>query len=158
EGSHLRYAASNKAFGMNGTRTRRAGVPPGQPDRVLTDAELTAALAADLDVTFEQLVLAYQHRLFGFALRLCGSRQDAEEVAQDAFARAYRALAAYPPERVLTLKLGPWLIQITLNVVRNRVQRHRIATISLDEPVQDALPRDIAGDAREQPEALAVSA
>jgi RNA polymerase sigma-70 factor (ECF subfamily) len=119
---------------------------------------LAAALAVDLDRTFEQLVLAYQRRLFGFALRLCGSPQDAEEVAQDAFVRAYRALAAYPPERARMLKLGPWLTQIALNVQRNRVQKHRVATVALDEPSEDAAPRDVEGDAREQPEARAVSA
>lgn len=143
---------------MNGTRTRRANVPSGPANKALTDAELTAALAADLDRTFEQLVLAYQRRLYGFALRLCGSPQDAEEVAQDSFVRAYRALGAYPPERVRTLRLGAWLIQIALNVVRNRAQKHRIAAISLDEPMEDAAPRDVEGDAREQPEAVAVSA
>jgi len=143
---------------MSGTRTRRANVPSSQPNGALTDAELTAALATDLDCTFERLVLAYQRRLYGFALRLCETPQDAEEVAQDAFVRAYRALAAYPPERVRTLKLGAWLIQIALNVVRNRAQKHRIAAISLDEPMEDAAPRDVEGDAREQPEAVAVSA
>src|SRR5689334_10562102 len=128
----------------NGTRTRRANVQSGQPVRALTDAELTAALATDLDGSFERMALAYQGRLYGFALRLCGSPPDAEEVAQDALVRAYRALAAYPPERVRTLRLGPWLIQIALNVVRNRAQKHRITAISLDEPTEDTTPRDVA--------------
>jgi len=143
---------------MSGTRVRRANVPVSVGEPVLTDAELTMALAADLDSTFERLVLTYQRRLFGFALRLCRSPQDAEEIAQDAFVRAYRALAAYPPERVRLLKLGPWLTRIALNVALNRTQKHRLAAISLDEPAEDAAPREVAEDARAQPEAMAVGA
>ena len=84
------------------------------------DETLTRALAADLDGTFEALVRAYQDRLYAFGLRLTGSPRDAEEIAQDAFVRAYRALARYPAERVETLKLRAWLFQVTVNVARNR--------------------------------------
>jgi RNA polymerase sigma-70 factor (ECF subfamily) len=150
--------AWGEATGMSGTQARRSRRPPSQADWALTDAELAAALASDLDRSFEQLVLAYQRRLFGFALRLCGNPQDAEEVAQDAFVRAYRALAAYPQERVRTLRLGPWLTRIALNVVRNRAQKHRVAVVALDEQAEDAAPRELEGDARERPEAMAVNA
>jgi RNA polymerase sigma-70 factor (ECF subfamily) len=71
--------------------------------------DLSRALADDLDDNFERLVLTYQDRVFAFALRLTGNPSDAEEVAQDAFVRAYRALARYPSERVATLALRPWL-------------------------------------------------
>jgi RNA polymerase sigma-70 factor, ECF subfamily len=95
--------------------------------------DLAAALAADLDRGFERLVLAYQDRLYGFALRLIGSAPDAEEVAQDAFVRAYRALSRYPAERIQTLALHPWLFQICLNLVRNRWRdRPPAVTVSLD--------------------------
>jgi RNA polymerase sigma-70 factor (ECF subfamily) len=100
----------------------------------LADAQLAAALAADLDGTFEQLVLAYQDRLYAFALRLTGSPQDAEEVVQDAFVRAYRAAARYPAERVGVLALRPWLYQITLNVARNRARSRRLRLVSLEQP------------------------
>ena len=59
----------------------------------MDDETLTTGLAADLDGTFEALVCAYQDRLYAFGLRLTGSPRDAEEIAQDAFVRAYRALA-----------------------------------------------------------------
>ena len=96
---------------------------------------LSAALAADLDGTFERAVLTYQGRLYGFALRLTGNRQDAEEVAQDTFVRAYRALQRFEPERITTLALRPWLYQIALNVVRNRLRgkRHRTTPLLLGD-------------------------
>ena len=93
---------------------------------------LAADLARDLDGSFERLVLGYQDRLYGFALRFCGNREDAEEIAQDALVRAYRALTTYPPERIRAIALRAWLYQIVLNVARNRHRRKRHPTVSLD--------------------------
>lgn len=90
---------------------------------------LTRSLASDLDGGFEGLVRTYQDRLYAFALRLTGSPRDAEEVAQDAFVRAYRALARYPTDRVAALKLRAWLFQVTVNVVRNRARARRLAEV-----------------------------
>ena len=100
----------------------------------LDDRELARALAADLDLAFEALVRGYQHRLYGFALRLTGSPRDAEEIAQDAFVRAYRALVRYPAERIATLQVRAWLFQIAMNVTRNRARSHRIAEVPLLAP------------------------
>jgi RNA polymerase sigma-70 factor (ECF subfamily) len=97
------------------------------------DQDLPAALAADLAGNFEQLVLAYQDRLYGFTLRLTGSPPDAEEITQDAFVRAHRALAKYPAARIRTLALRPWLHQIALNVFRNRVRTRQLQLVSLDQ-------------------------
>jgi RNA polymerase sigma-70 factor, ECF subfamily len=103
------------------------------PEQPAPDAsELQEDLARDLDAAFEGLVLAYQDRLFAFAFRLCASREDAEEVAQDAFVRAYRALKVYPPDRIRALALRAWLYQIALNVARNRFRRKRRPMVSLD--------------------------
>jgi RNA polymerase sigma-70 factor (ECF subfamily) len=99
------------------------------------DEALRDRLADDLDGTFEELVLAYQDRLFSFALRLTSRHEDAEEVAQDAFVRAYRALASYPAERIRAMALRAWLYQITLNVVRNRFRGKKLKLVSLDHPL-----------------------
>jgi len=96
------------------------------------EGSLEADLARDLDGSFERLVLTYQDRLYAFALRFCGNREDAEEVAQDAFVRAYRALKTYPAERVRALALRAWLYRIVLNVARNRYRRKRPRTVSLE--------------------------
>jgi DNA-directed RNA polymerase specialized sigma24 family protein len=72
------------------------------------DEELLMLLATDLDRYFEQLMLAYQHRLHAFVLRLlynqarrdlqemsASCQQEAEDIVQDAFIRAYYALQTY---------------------------------------------------------------
>lgn len=119
----------------------------------LDAADLRPGLAANLDHCFEQLVLSYQDRLFAFALRISGNPQDAEEIAQDAFVRAYRALAGYSAAQVETLALRAWLYQITLNVFRNRVRGHKLQVVPLDE-LDGERVREPAGDEREQPAAV----
>ena len=108
--------------------------PPVTPKDV---DPLVAALADDLAGTFERVVLAYQDRLFAFALRLCGDRRDAEEVAQDAFIRAYRALLTYDAARIRALALRPWLYRITLNLARNRLRGRTAAPLPLQEEHQN---------------------
>jgi RNA polymerase sigma-70 factor (ECF subfamily) len=99
-----------------------------------TDDALIAGLTRDLDGTFEALVLAHQDRLYSIALRVLGDPADAEEAAQDAFVRAYRAMAAYDRARILELQLRPWLATIVLNLCRSRRVRGAAArsTLSLD--------------------------
>lgn len=86
---------------------------------------LAARLAVRRDDAFSDLVHALQDGLFTGALRLTGSRQDAEEVTQEAFVRAYRALGRYPSQQIRTLKLEPWLWTITLNLCRNLARSKR---------------------------------
>ena len=113
------------------------------------DLAQAARLAANLDASFEELVRTFQDRLYGFALRLTNSPQDAEEATQDTFVRAYRALQRYPSDRVRSLRLKAWLYQIELNVVRNQVRRPAPKQVEIDGPIGDTL---VATTADEQPE------
>jgi RNA polymerase sigma-70 factor, ECF subfamily len=119
--------------------------------------DLPAALAANLDRAFERLIAAYQHRIYGFALRLAGSPRDAEEIAQDAFLRAYCALATYPAERIRALRTRAWLYQIALNVFRNRARAATPREVSLEGDDGDSA-LDVAADHRELPEVAAEAA
>ena len=101
----------------------------------MDDRSLLRQIAHDLDGSFECLVLTYQDRLYRFSLRLSGSPRDAEEIAQDTFVKAYRALGDYPRDRILRLALRAWLYQIALNVFRNRVRRRHLATVPLGDDV-----------------------
>jgi RNA polymerase sigma-70 factor (ECF subfamily) len=92
-------------------------------DRRPEDAALAAGLADDLDAHFETLLLAHQDRLFTIALRTSGDRHDAEELVQDAFVRAYRALAGYESSRIRELRLRGWLTTIVLNRCRSVAAR-----------------------------------
>ena len=98
------------------------------------DEELLSLLAADLDGHFRWLVELYQQRLYLLALRLVGRPDDAEDIVQEAFIRAYYALRGTPTRKVHILDLWKWLLTITLNIVRNYVRKHQQHVISLDLP------------------------
>jgi RNA polymerase sigma-70 factor (ECF subfamily) len=85
-------------------------------------ADLLVRLSLDLNGSFEELMLAYQDRIYSFALRLA----------------AYRGLQGYEPERIRSLAVRPWLYRIALNVCRNRIRRKRVTTVDFD--------RDASGD------------
>ena len=104
---------------------------------MLQEQALEAALAQDLEGSFERMVRVYEDRLYTFAHRLSGNPEDAEEIAQDAFVRAYRALKTYEAERIRALSLKAWLYQITLNVARNRARGKRANHVSIDEQGSD---------------------
>ena len=93
---------------------------------------MATRLARDHDGSFEALVREHQDRLYSLALRSLGDASDAEELTQDAFVRAYRALAGYEPQRRLELQIRPWLSTIVLNLCRNRARRVRPAQVELD--------------------------
>jgi len=83
------------------------GDPPGLLDRLR---------AGDVRA-FEELVTAHQHRVFGLAWRMLGDRAEAEEVAQEAFLRAHRAVADFRGEA----KLSTWLYAITSRLCLSRL-------------------------------------
>lgn len=67
------------------------------------------------DDAFEQLVGAYQDRLIGVFTHMLGDRESAEDLAQEAFLRVYRARAGYEP----TAKFSTWLYCIAHNLASN---------------------------------------
>ncbi|MFN2452204.1 MAG: RNA polymerase sigma factor [Candidatus Dormibacteria bacterium] len=123
--------------------------PAAQPSAVVSDTNLSAELAADLDGSFERLVVRFQDELFRFAVGMTGEAGVAQEVVQDAFVNAHRALRGYDAQRVRTLALRPWLHRITLNLCRNR-RRSRRPDLVFPERMPDP------ADAAPGPEALAV--
>jgi RNA polymerase sigma-70 factor (ECF subfamily) len=111
----------------------------------MDDDALLARLANDLDGAFEVLVRAHQDRVYTIALRMLGNPSDAEEVAQDAFLRAYRALTGYEPARIRALRLRGWLATIVIRRCRSRVVRRHLATTPLGDELTDMGGAPVAG-------------
>lgn len=89
-----------------------------QPD---ADGALVAAAAGgDLDA-FEKLVQRHQTRLVGYLRGLTNTEVDAEDLAQEAFLRAYRSLKGFRG----TSSFRTWLYQIATNVFRNWLEKRR---------------------------------
>jgi RNA polymerase sigma-70 factor, ECF subfamily len=104
----------------------------GLSQSAAASAHARPELVAPGPENFERIVDEYQRRLYGFALRMTGNREDAEEIVQDAFVRAYRALVKMDPKQRAELRLQPWLYTITLNVTRNRLRSKRPTNVALD--------------------------
>jgi RNA polymerase sigma-70 factor (ECF subfamily) len=90
-----------------------------------TDEELVAlATAGDVD-SFNQLVARWERPIFALAYRTLGREDDARDVVQDAFLRAYRGLRGFKGEA----KFSSWLYRITLNLCRDWIRRERRAPL-----------------------------
>ena len=86
-----------------------------------TDEELVArAQGGDLD-SFNQLVLRWERQIYALAYRVIGRDEDARDVAQETFLRAYRALGGFKGEA----KFSSWLYRIALNLCRDWMRRER---------------------------------
>lgn len=85
--------------------------------------EIQRSLIRHLDEGFSTLVRAYQPGIYSGAVRLTHHREDAQDIAQETFVRAYRALERYDEQQIATLQLRPWLWTIALNLCRNKATR-----------------------------------
>lgn len=84
--------------------------------------ELATALADDLDGSFPGLVDEMGARIYWGLRRMYNDHQEAEDLAQETFIRAYRALCRYDCARIEDLEVEPWLWTIAMNLGRNNLR------------------------------------
>ena len=94
----------------------------------LTDAQIVARVLKGDQVPYGLLVERHQPAVFNAAYRLLGHIEEAADITQEAFLRAYQALDSYQTNR----PLAPWLCRIAINLALNWLKRRRPA-LSLDE-------------------------
>jgi len=88
-----------------------------------TDEELVArSVAGDTD-SFNQLIVRWERPIYALAYRQIGREDDARDVVQEAFLRAFRALPGFKGQA----KFSSWLYRITLNLCRDWMRRQRRA-------------------------------
>jgi len=108
--------------------------------------DLIRALATDLDGAFPKVVEEMGTQLFWGLRRICGDHQEAEDLTQETFIRAYRALDGYDPERIGSMNLRPWLWTIAMNLGRNhlrdRSRRPTYVEMTMERGVDDPEPVD----------------
>ena len=106
-----------------------SSVAPGA--RVDVDADLVAALRAEEPEAAERLVERFGDRVYRLAVRITGSREDAEEAAQDALWTAARKIGMFKGESAF----GSWVYRITANAAyqKLRTRRQKSAEIAIDD-------------------------
>ena len=118
------------------------------------------ALAADLDSGYGAFVRSHSAAVYSTARRLTNSAADADDLAQETFVRAYRALRRFDRARVRALEPRAWLLTITVNTWRNGLRdaarRPRRARAEPGPHLPDGAPGpEEAAESSEQGRALA---
>lgn len=103
---------------------------------------ITRAQAGQAEA-YGELVRRHQTRVYSALVRMVGDRQDALDLAQEAFVRAYEAIGSFTPGR----PFGPWIARVAANLALNWLQRRRLPTVAL-EPDDPEAP----GAARSPPD------
>lgn len=93
-----------------------------------TDAQAVAQVLAGIQAGYRLIVDRHQRAVFNAAYRLLGNRDEASDITQDTFLRAYQALSSFQQDK----PLAPWLCRIAINLSLNRLKRQR-PTLSLDD-------------------------
>lgn len=102
-----------------------------------TDADLVSQVLAGNQSQYHLLVERHQRAVFNAAYRLLGNRDDAADIAQDTFLRAYNALGSFKRDK----PLAPWLCRIAINLSLNRLKQMRPLLSLEDERAGPALER-----------------
>jgi RNA polymerase sigma factor (sigma-70 family) len=95
----------------------------------LSDIELIEQTLAGNQSAYADLIKRHQRFVFTLAMRFAKSREDAEEVAQDCFIKAYRSLASFQGQS----KFSTWLYSIVYTTAMTFLRKKRIATDSIDD-------------------------
>jgi RNA polymerase sigma factor (sigma-70 family) len=95
----------------------------------LSDTEIIGLVLKGQQQAYAALVDRYQNYVFTLTLRFTRSREDAEEIAQDIFVKAYRSLADFRG----TSKFSTWLYTITYNTSITFLRKKKLAISSIDD-------------------------
>jgi RNA polymerase sigma-70 factor (ECF subfamily) len=111
----------------------------------LSDRDLVIAFQSGEDVAYDEIYRRHSRRVSGICVRMLGDSQDAQEAAQEAFLKAYQALARFNG----TYQLGAWLARIAANVcldhLRVRARSAKVVSLPFGDDLLDEAgpPEDV---------------
>ncbi|MEM7479699.1 MAG: sigma-70 family RNA polymerase sigma factor [Acidobacteriota bacterium] len=115
----------------------------------IADAALASAARQGSQEAFRQLLLRFQRPVFNLIFRMVRDPLIAEDLAQDAFIKAFRKLDRYDPQR----KFSSWLFKVAHNTTLDHMRRKRLSLVALETPDDEPdLARVLADDSRRGPE------
>jgi RNA polymerase sigma-70 factor (ECF subfamily) len=133
---------------MSASKMNPAGENPVQPRSlpsqvVKEDEPILVAAAQNGDITaFETLVGRYERKILRLAQNITQNREDAEDVMQEAFLKAYEHLSGFQGNS----RFYTWLVRIAVNQALMKLRKRRPNVVSIDEEVntgEDLIPREI---------------
>ena len=99
----------------------------------LTDHSIIDTILAGNSNAYGILVNRYKNRVFTLAQNILLNREDAEEVAQDAFVKAFAALKSFKKQAAF----GTWLYRIVINTALNKKKRKKLFTVDIMPAILD---------------------
>jgi RNA polymerase sigma-70 factor (ECF subfamily) len=119
---------------------RYANVPPPED----TEARLVERLIARDERAFNDVVRAYERRIFALALRMLGDRAEAEDLAQEVFVQVFKAIGTFRGES----KLSTWIYRIAVNLTKNRTKYLRVRHTGEQDELTAIEERMAVGDGK----------
>jgi len=119
----------------------------------VTDEELVRLARGGDTGAFGKLMERYQNKIYRLGRRMTQTDEDAEDVLQESFIKAFKSLGGFKGRS----KFSTWLYRITVNLALMKLRRKKLDTVSLDEPVateEGSVQRDIEDDALDPLERL----
>ncbi|HEX3771105.1 MAG TPA: sigma-70 family RNA polymerase sigma factor [Polyangiaceae bacterium] len=96
-----------------------------------SEARLVERLVARDERAFNDVVRAYERRIFALALRMMGDRAEAEDLAQEVFVQVFKAIGTFRGES----KLSTWIYRIAVNLAKNRAKYLRVRHTSEQDEI-----------------------
>lgn len=112
------------------------GWPWGDGRRSITDVELVVRTLRGSEEAFRCLVERYERPVFSLVVRMVKDRELAEDLAQESFIKAFRALSSYDHRR----KFSSWLFKIAHNATIDHLRRSRLETQPLESSGAERTP------------------
>ena len=97
-------------------------------DSKVDDRKLAAQAAKGRDAAFRELLCRYERPVFSLIFRMVRDRALAEDLAQETFIRAFRAISSYNPR----YKFSSWIFKIANNHTIDHLRKRRLDTVSID--------------------------
>lgn len=112
-----------------------------------SDEALALEAGRGSEEAFRRLVERYQRPVYSLLVRIVRNPESAEDLAQESFVKAWKALSRFDPQR----KFSSWLFKIAHNSALDALRRQGVDTVSLDAPIGDSdeppeLPADPAAE------------
>jgi RNA polymerase sigma-70 factor (ECF subfamily) len=105
-----------------------------------SDEELVRRAQQDDERAFGELVRRYESKVYSLALKMLRNPEDAEDVLQDTFLRAYRGIKSFQGNSTFST----WIYRITANSALMRLRKRQLPTVSIDDADERETPINIA--------------
>jgi len=105
-----------------------------------SDEELVQRAQQDDDRAFGNLVERYETKVYSLAMKMLRNPEDAEDVLQDTFLRAYRGIKSFQGNSTFST----WIYRITANSALMRLRKKQLPTVSIDDADERETPINIA--------------